>query len=143
MSNKGNRVLSGSEGKVWINNELLGDLKSIELKITAKFDDVDFAGDNTTYYKYVGWSGEGSIKLQKKYSRGLNLLKNAFKTGIFPDVVIVSSLKDKQTGQSERVQVSDVVFTELSLAKFESKALAEEDLPLKFSDYQVLDTIDK
>lgn len=143
MANKGNRVLSGSDGKAWINNELLGDLKSIELKITGKFEDVEVCGDYSTYQKYTGWSGEGSIKFQKTYSRGLNLLKNSFKTGVFPDIVIVSSLKDKQTGQSERIQVSDVVFSELSLAKFDAKALVEEELPLKFSDYQVLDTIDR
>lgn len=143
MTNKGNRVLSGSEGEAWIGTELLGDLKSIELKVTGQFEDIEFCGDYATYSKYVGWNGEGSITLQKIYSRGLKLMAEAFKTGIMPEVKIITKLTDKSTGQSERVSVSDVVFTEFTLAKFETKGPIEEELPLKFSDYEILETIDK
>jgi hypothetical protein len=141
MANKGNRVLSGNEGEVWLNGDLLGDLKSIELKVTGNFEDVNFCGDNATYQRYMGWTGEGSIKLQKSTSRGAKLLANAFKTGIMPDIKIITKLRDLNTGNAERVSVEDVTITEFMLTNFESKSLIEEELPLKFATYNVIETL--
>jgi hypothetical protein len=139
--NKGNRVLSGTEGEVWINGEQLGDLKSIELKVTGKFEEVGFCGDYATYQKYMGWYGDGNIKLQKTYSRGIKLLAEAFKTGIMPDIKIITKLTDKSTGKAERVSVEDVTITEFMLANFENKSLIEEELPLKFAKYEPIETL--
>ena len=141
MSNKGSRVLSGTDGEVYMNGELLAELKSIELKVTAKFESVDFAGDYAEYQRYMGWSGDGSIKLQKTFSRGTTLLANAFISGIMPDIKIITKLVDKSTGKAERVCVEDVVFTEFMLAKFEVKTLCEEELPLKFSSYTPIESL--
>lgn len=140
MSNK-NRVLTGSSGNVWINGKLAAQVKKVELKITGNFEDVNFVGDLATYSAYTGWTGEGSITMQKVDSTVINLLADAYKTGKMPDVKIISKLTDKNTGKSERAAISDVVFTEWMLANFESKALIEEELPLKFSNYDILETI--
>lgn len=136
-----NKYLTGTNGSVWVNNELLGDLKSIELKITGSFDEVNVCGDPATHQIFTGWSGEGSIVLLKSSSRGIKLLANAYKTGIMPDVKIISKLTDPSTGKSERSSVEEVVFTEFTLAKFESKGPIEEELPLKFSKFDSLETI--
>jgi len=137
----GNKTLSGASGTVWINNEQLGDLKSIELKVTGAFEEVKVCGDSATYNKYMGWSGEGTLVFQKTSSRGLKLLADAYKKGIMPQVKIISKLTDISTGSSERTSIEQVVFTGFTLAKFESKSLVEEELALKFSKYDVLETI--
>lgn len=135
------RPLTGTNGSVYINNELIGDLKSIELKVTGNFEDVNVCGDPSTHSIYTGYTGEGSIVFYKTSSRGITLLAEAYKTGIMPEVKIITKLEDKNTGKSERASVEEVVFTEFALAKFESKALVEEELPIKFAKYDVLETI--
>lgn len=136
-----NRVLTGSSGNVWVNGKLLSQLKSIELKVTGNFEDLNFCGDNSTYSRYTGFSGEGTMTLQKIDSTVLELIGDAYISGVMPDIKIITKLTDKATGKSERVAVSDVTITEFMLAKFEAKALIEEELPLKFSNYDVLETI--
>ena len=136
-----NRVLSGSNGNVWLNGKRIAQVKSIEAKITGSFEEVNLVGDYATYNAYTGWSGEGTLTLQKIDSTALKLLADGYKSGDMPDVKITTKLEDKSTGKSERVAISNVVFTEFMLTKFEGKALIDEELPFKFSDYEVLETI--
>ncbi|QHI71465.1 phage tail tube protein [Aminipila terrae] len=136
-----NRVLSGCNGNVWLNGKLLAQVKSIEAKITGNFEEVNFVGDYTTHHAYTGWAGEGTLVLHKIDSTVLSLVKNTYKTGELPDINIVTQLKDNSTGKSERVSLGNVIITEMMLAKIEGKALVEEEIPFKFSDYDVLETI--
>lgn len=136
-----NKILTGNSGNVWLNGQLLAQLKSIELKVTGNFEDMNFCGDSSTYSKYTGWSGEGTITMYKIDSTVIKLISDAYQTGIMPDIKIITKLTDENTGRSERVAVSGITITEFILAKFEAKANIEEELPLKFSKYQILDTI--
>lgn len=136
-----NRILSGSSGNVWLNGQRLAEVKSIEAKITGSFEEVSFVGAYETYNAYMGWAGEGSITLQKIDSKVLNLMGDSYKTGVMPEVKIITQLEDKSTGKSERASIGGVVITEFMLAKFENKALVEEEIPFKFSEYEILGTI--
>lgn len=143
MAINANRILSGSNGNVWLNGKLLAQLKSIEAKITGEFEDVSFVGDYATYSAYMGWVGEGTMVLQKIDSTVLSLVSNSFKTGVMPELKIVTKLTDKNTGNSERTSITNVVVTEAMLAKMENKALCEDEIPFKFSDYEVLEKIEE
>lgn len=136
-----NKVLSGTDGQVYVNGELLSELKSIELKVTGKFEEFSICGDYATYNKFTGYGIDGTIKLQKIKGRGISLLAKAYKSGVMPDIKIISVLKDKNTGKAERTSVSGVVITEFTLANFEAKSLVEEELPIKASSYSVLETL--
>ncbi|WMI80902.1 phage tail tube protein [Anaerotignum sp. MB30-C6] len=138
---KKNRILTGTTGNVWLDGQLLAQIKSIEAKISGNYEEADFVGDFATHHVYTGWTGEGTLVLHKIDSTALRLLADKFKTGVEPDLKIVTQLEDKNTKKSERVALSEIVFTEMMLAKFESKALIEEELPYKFSDYEVLEMI--
>lgn len=138
--NKGNQVLSGTDGKVYINGNIITETASTEIKIEGKFEDVNFAGDYATYSKYMGFAGSGTIKLNKTCSRAASLVADAYKTGVMPDIKVVTALTNKQTGESERWSIEDVVITGLD-QKFETKKVVEEELPLKFSNYDILEKI--
>lgn len=138
---KVNKILTGNTGNVWLNGKLLSTIKSIELKVTGNFEEVNFCGDNATYNRFTGWTGEGTITWGKVDSTVLALLAEAYKTGIMPEIKIITKVTDKSTGKSERAAVSDVVFTEFFLTKFEAKTPIDEETPLKFSDYEVLEEI--
>jgi hypothetical protein len=136
-----NKILKGNSGNVWLNGKLMATLKNIELKVTGNFEDVNFCGDNATHSLYTGWSGEGSMSWGKIDSTVLKLLADGYKTGNMPEIKIITKLTDQATGKSERAAVRNVIITEFFLAKFESKTPIDEEIPLKFSDYEVLETI--
>jgi len=136
-----NKLLTGNTGAVWFQGKIVSTIKSIELKITGNFEEVSVCGENGTFNRYTGWSGEGTMTWNKIDSTVISLLADAYKSGIMPDIKIITKLTDKSTGKSERAAVSDVVITEFLLSKFEAKALVEEEIPLKFSNYEVLETI--
>lgn len=136
-----NRILKGNSGNVWFNGQLLSNVKKIEAKVKGEFDDINFCGDNATYSIYNGWSGEGTLTLQKIDSTVWEMVANAYKSGVMPDIKIITSVKDNSTGQAERASITDITFTEFSLVNFEAKKLLEEEFPFKFSNYEVLESI--
>lgn len=141
MANKANKVINGTHGSCWINGELLSDLESLELKVTLEYEDVNFSEDMGTYRKFLGWTGEGSIVFKKVYSRGINLLAEAVKTGVMPDITINSKLSDPDSYGQERVSVTDVTFNEFLLAKMEQRTLLQEELSFAFGDFDILEAI--
>ncbi|SFA70141.1 phage tail tube protein [Clostridium frigidicarnis] len=144
MANKQNltnKILRGNNGKVWINGEELGNISTMNAKATPKFENVSFVGDPATYQSYTSWEGKGSLKLKKVKSVGLKYIGESLKTGIFPEIVLESKTTDPVSGQSERVVLNGVLFTELTLVDLEAQKMIEEDLAFTFSDYEVKETI--
>lgn len=135
------RVLTGNSGEAWFNGARLGTLKSIEAKVTGNFEDVNFCGDNATHSAYTGYNGEGTIVLLKADSTVVSMMAEAFRTGNMPDIKITTKLMDNSTKKAERVSIEEVVITEFMLAKFEAKAIVEEEIPIKFAKYEVLETL--
>lgn len=136
-----NRVLRGNNGRVWLNGRLISTLSKIELKVTGSFEEMDFCGEQATHNVYTGWSGDGTVSIVKVDSETLTILAEAYKSGIMPDFKIITKLTDVTTGQSERVSVENIVFTEFMLAAFEKKAIVNRDFPLKFSEFKILERI--
>ncbi|MCG7410576.1 phage tail tube protein [Paenibacillus sp. ACRRX] len=141
MANRGNEVLSGTDGTVWVNGEEWAEVKALEAKVTGEFEDINFCGDYNTYKRFMGRTGEGTITLLKTSSRGAKIMAQAFKTGVMPEIKIVTKLTNKQTGKSERAVIKDIVFSEFNLAKFENRSIVEEELPFTFSDYDYIEMI--
>lgn len=141
MSFNKNRVLVGTNGYVWLNGELLANIKKVEIKVSGSFEEVSVCGFYGTHAVYTGWTGEGTLTLQKVNSTQAKLIGDAYKSGVMPELKIITKLTDQETKKSERMSISDVVFTEFNIANFESKGLIEEAIPFKFSDYEILETI--
>ena len=137
-----NRLLKGSGGNAWINDNILETLTNLELKVKGEFSDFNFCGDPATYSSFDGWSGEGTIEMTKTDSRVWEDIANGYLEGIMPEIVLNTSLKDRSTGKSERVRVSGITITEFDLAKFKAKETVSMEFPIKFSKYKILETID-
>lgn len=141
MTLRANKVINGTHGAVWVNGEKWIDLESIELKVTLEYEDVHVAENTGTQRKFMGWVGEGAINTKKVYSRGSNLLAKAVKSGKMPDVTITTKLADPDSYGTERTTVSQVTFDEFMLAKIEQRTLMTEELPFKFGDFDILESI--
>lgn len=131
--NKGNQVATGTSTVVWINGEAYPEFKGFEYKVAGSFSDVKFAGgDNNTYNRYTGATCEGTITLNKVRSRAALLLADAYRSGVMPDITIISKIMNDSTGKAERATFTDVVFTEFG-GKSEPGSVMEESIPFKSS----------
>lgn len=136
-----NRLLNGIGGHVWVDGELLGNVKSVDFKLSGNFADVACCGDPATYSSYEGYSGDGTLELYKTNSDLVTRIVDGFTSNNIPDVKIITKVESAATGKAERWALTDVVFTEASIAKFEAQKTIEESLPIKFSHAENLEKI--
>ena len=59
-----------------------------------------------------------------------------------PDIVLMITLRNPVTKQSERWSLSGVVFTEVALANIEAKKAVERELPFKAEKWTNLEAIE-
>lgn len=137
--NKGNMAINGTFGRVWINEKLLALSKSFEAKVKIDYEDIGVPEQLTVDYKIVGIEITGTLTMTKIDSMMANLLADDVKKGIIPDVKIIAKLDDPASAGYERVEITGVVFDELTLMKFEHKKITEEEIPFKATGYSYLD----
>ncbi len=136
-----NQYMKGTNGTVWVNGKELGNIAEIEIKVTGAYTDIRTVGYYGTQHVYTGYDGEGTLKLHKIDSTILSLIGDAYKTDSEPEITIITKLVNMTTKKAERIAISEVVFTEYTLAKFDSSDTIEEELPFKFSEWEVLEEI--
>ena len=133
-----NRIMHGNGGHAWFNGKKLTTLQSVEAKVAGDFEDINVCGDPATYRVYNGYSGEGTLKID---SDVLSLIAAAYKSGEMPTITIITSQTMPGTNRAERVAYSDITIDEFTLAKFEKKSKTEEEIPFKFGNFEVLETL--
>lgn len=138
----GNRVINGTYGRLWWDEDLLANTKSFEAKISLNYEAVEIGDDLAEHQKYMGWSGAGTVVLHKIDSMAAAKLSEGITSGIMPDFKLVSALADPAAYGHERVEITGVTFDELTLIKWTVKEKQEEELPFKFSGFRFLDKIE-
>ena len=138
---KANEVINGTWGEVWINDELVDEIKAFQAKYEFDKEEVNIAGDMFTHYKVIGYNGSGSMTLNKTNSRMIKMLIEYVKEGLEPEITIVGKLADPGNEGSERISLSEVSFDDLTLFDFEVKTLGEVECPFTFTECSVLDSI--
>lgn len=136
-----NKILRGSFGKVWVDNELFGNVKQFEAKVTYNYEDVDIAGDLSKHRRLMGYEGEGTMTLHKIDSTIAKKIAEDYKNGELKESKIIAALDDPTAYGAERVELTEVTFDELMLMKFANKEIVEEEVPFKFAGYSYLDVI--
>ena len=142
--NKGvtNKIIRGTNGRLWVNDKLMANVKKFECKIKLKYEDIDENGNPIQQRRFTGASIEGTMVLHKVDSYALKLIKDGVKTMNMPDINMVSSVSDPSVTGMERVKLSNVTFDETDLASFENAKVREESIPFKAGGYEDTDTID-
>ena len=75
--------------EVWINDELVDEIKAFQAKYEFEKEDVNIMGDMFLHKKVIGYSGTGSMTLKKTNSRMIKLLIDYIKEGLEPEITIV------------------------------------------------------
>ena len=134
-------MLHDNKMEVWINDELVDEIKAFQAKYEFDKEDINVAGDMFTHKKVTGYNGTGSMTLYKTNSRMIKVLQNFMKDGIEPEVTIVGKLADPAAVGSERISISGVSFDDLTFFDFEAKTLGEIECPFTFTEYKFIDLI--
>ena len=135
------KVLHGSCSEAYINGVREALATKIEVKVTGDFEDGTFCGDYGTFPIYNGYAVEGTLTGKKSDSTREVAIAEGYRTGIMPDIVLMTSLTNPVTHQAERWSVSGVVFTEVALANIEAKKAVEREMPFKAETYKNLEAI--
>lgn len=133
---RGNHVINGAHGILWINNEKVVEFKSVEAKVTAERADVQLGLSVDS--KITALKGEGTVVVNKVYSRGKKLLEDWLK-GKDTRSRITTSIQDPDSykQQEERVSIDNVWFNSIDLAKFTRGEIVEEEIPFGFTPEDV------
>lgn len=129
---RGNQTLSGAHGTLWIDNLKCMEVSKIESKVIANRKEVQLGLSVDS--KITGLKGEGTLEVNKVYSRSAEILRN-WKKGKDVRSRLVVSIKDPDAkgGQEERVSLDNVWFNELALAAFTRGEGIGETFPFGFT----------
>lgn len=135
------KILHGNNAEVWFGGTKLVAAESLQAKLTIDNEDIEVLGNPATFSRYNGYSGTGTLKRYKLDSSFLTVMDKYVKTGVKPDLTIISSVKQPSTGKTERISLKDVNFSEATLIDLEKKKLLEEEIPFTFGSFKVLESI--
>jgi hypothetical protein len=133
----GNRQINGRWGQIWWDGELVYEIESFEAKVVANREDVQMAGELDIESKITGLKGEGTMKVKKVYSRGLDKLVKAWTKGTDPRSQLIGKLADPDSYGTERVAINNVWFNEATIMQFEQGQKLEREYPFGFTPSDV------
>ena len=139
---KQTKVLHGSCSEAFINGQRVPLMTKIEVKVTGDFEDASFCGEFGNFPIYNGYTVEGTLTDKKTDSTLEVAIAEGYRTGVMPDIVLITALTNPAIRQVERWSVSGVVFTEVALANIEAKKAVERELPFKAETYKNLEAIE-
>lgn len=139
---RGNKVLTGTWGELWIDGERIFEFSKINFKVTANRETVQIGLDEDS--KIVGLKGEGSYTVKKVFTRAKEILES-WQKGKDVRASIIAKLEDPDAsgGQIERWSCENVWHNELPVVNWEKGAIVEEEVTIGFTptDLKNLDAI--
>ena len=111
------QIMHGSTSEVYINGKRDELATKIEIKMTGDFEDGAFCGDYASFPIYNGYTIEGTITDKKRDSALEQAIVEGYRTGVMPDITIISALGRPGGAAREGGSGSRVVFTQPAQAQ--------------------------
>lgn len=134
------KLISGTHGIIWINGNKCYEVSKFEAKLSADREEIQFAGDMIKDSKLMSLSGEWSATIRKIYSYAKNIAES-FMRGEDVRITLIGQLKDPDNGGTEKIQLSNCWFDEVTLQSFEGGSICEDELSGGFTDLSYLNSI--
>ena len=135
------KVINGTHGSLWINDQEVSEVKSFQVKAEFQKEEVKIAGQMATDTKYMGYSIKGSLSLHKVNSRMIKFISDSIKAGKEPRFTLIGKLADPDADGVERIAVKNVSFDDLTLMDWEVGAIGQSEHPFTATSWEVLDSI--
>lgn len=134
------RVMSGTHGHVYWDNEPIYEISSASAIVKPNREDITFSGDMWTDSKLMGLSGEWSIKIKQIFSRARDLAE-AFKQGKDPRSEFVFKLDDPDAYGAETVALHNCWFNDIPISDFENGKAGEKEFSGGFTSFDFMDYV--
>ena len=134
------KVINGTHGSLWINDQEVSEVKSFQVKAEFQKEEVKIAGQMATDTKYMGYSIKGSLALHKVNSRMIKFISDSIKAGKEPRFTLIGKLADPDADGVERIAVKNVSFDDLTLMDWEVGAIGQSEHPFTATGWDVLDS---
>lgn len=141
MAFNAHKVMNGTHGELWVNDEKFADVKAFQCKVEFEKEDIKMCGSMATHTKVLGYSMKGSVTLHKVNSNMIRLIGESIKTGRAPRFTIVSKLADPDADGTERIAIENVSFDDLTLADWESATAGSTECPFSATSWSVIDLV--
>lgn len=135
-----NRVMSGTWGELWVNNEKWADLSGFQAKFTYNKSPVNICGAMAEDAKITSVKGTGSITVSKVYTRNIDAA-DALMEGHDVRATIVAKLADPDAYGAERVALYNVSFDDETIMDFQHGQLGKSTHPFTFTKREWLDVV--
>ena len=142
MAEVTNKIIRGTFGALWMDNEQLANVKSFECKASMHYETVQVSGELCDQQRYTGYDLSGTVVLHKINTQMASKVASGMKTGSMPSIKFVTRLADPDSVGAERVAIYDVTFDEVTLTAFTNGNIGEESVPFKAGGYEYLDVIE-
>lgn len=136
------RVMSGTWGEVWLDNEYVAEAYKFQAKIGYNKEEIAVCGKMGVDVKVTSYKGTGSLGMHKVNSRMARKIGEAIRNGRDIRFTLISKLDDPDSYGSERVAIYNVSFDDLTLVDWEAKTPGKIESPFTFTDYEFLDMVD-
>ena len=134
------KVINGTHGSLWINDQEVSEVKSFQVKAEFQKEEVKIAGQMATDTKYMGYSIKGSLALHKVNSRMIKFISDSIKAGKEPRFTLIGKLADPDSNGTERIVVKNVSFDDLTLMDWTVGEISSSEHPFTATDWDVLDS---
>ena len=141
MSVEAKRVMSGTFGELWLDNDYVAECTKSQAKVEFNKEEIKLCGTWFTDTKVVGCTGKGSFTLKKVNTRMGLKLKDYIKKKQDLRFTLISKLADPDAWGAERVELDGVNVDDLTLFDWEAQTPGEVEVPFTFTGYEYLDTI--
>lgn len=133
---RGNNKLAGGHVKLWVDNELIAEFKSVNAKTVANRSDVQLGMSVDS--KITGLKGEGTLTLNKVYTRGKKIIE-AWNSGKDIRARIVFTLKDPDAvnGKEERVSIDNIWYNSVDVINATVGEDINEEFPFGYTPEDV------
>ena len=135
-----NRVMSGTWGQVWVDNELWLELSAFQAKLAYNKSPVNICGAMAEDSKITSVKGTGSITAVKVYTRNVNIADRLLE-GHDVRATIVAKLDDPDAFGAERVALYNVSFDDETIMDFAHGQLGKTTHPFTFTSREWLDKV--
>lgn len=135
-----NRVVSGTWGEVWVDNEIWAELSAAQAKFTYNKSPVNMCGQMAEDAKVTSVKGTGSIEVAKVFTRNIDR-SDSLMAGHDVRATIVMKLADPDAYGAERVALYNVSFDDETIMDFAHGQLGKGTYPFTFTRREWLDVI--
>lgn len=139
---KGNRVMSGTWGEVWLDGDYVAECFGLQAKVSFTKEDVQLCRQMSADKKITSMTCTGAMRMHKVNSRMALAIGDKIKNGIDPRFTVISKLDDPDAYGAERVVLRNVSFDDLTLADWEVARNGTIEAPFTFTDYDFLDVVE-